>query len=195
MLSPERYNARGWETEPPIINNRVFLWSGKTDNGKFMYVDTANYGVSSVEQLGVDMGILKQEVEFKTATQTQLFDYCQTDVEILEKFILEYLHYLRDKNLGSYGLTFASQALITFRHKFNHSSIHIHNNQSAIALERGAYYGGRVECYKIGIYNGAEYFYVDINSMYPTIMQNSPVPTKLRGYTEDIPLAYLKTRL
>src|SRR5574340_101739 len=44
---PERFNKIGWESEPPILNQRVFIWKVNTGAGKIIFLDTANYGALS----------------------------------------------------------------------------------------------------------------------------------------------------
>lgn len=192
---PERFKDRGFNSKPPIINNRVFLWTVETDKGKIDFIDTANFGVSTVERLGKDMGIDKLDIDFYNYTLDELYTYCLHDVLILEKFILQYLSFLDTNDLGSFGSTIASQSLITFRSKFLHKKIHIHNKKEAIELERNSYYGGRVEALFIGEKKDEKYYYLDFNSMYPYVMKNYKSPVKFKGYTTEVPIGYMKARM
>lgn len=58
----------------------------------------------------------------------------------------------------------------------------VDNNEDALKLSRSAYYGGRSECWYVGKSRG-DYYLVDVNSMYASVMRNLRVPVKLRGYT------------
>lgn len=192
---PDKFAKLKWISKPPIINNRVFLWSVENDRGKIHFVDTANYGVSTVDNLGRDMGIKKLDIDFETGTEDELYIYCLRDVEVIERFIIEYLTFLNTYKLGAYALTIASQSMSAYRHKFLMNDIHIHTKNEAIELERKAYYGGRVEALYIGKKTGEDYYYLDYNSMYPYVMKNYKVPVKLKGYTTETPVNYLKARL
>lgn len=188
------FNRLGYTSEPPIINNRVFIWDVKTSINTWTFLDTANYGVSTVDNLGVDMGYPKLTVDFDTVTDDDLMIYCARDVEILEKFIINYLRFLFNNDLGAFRSTIASQAFNTYRYRFMKIQPQIHNNEDALKLERDSYFGGRVECRFIGELNSDHYYYVDFNSMYPYIMMTKPVPYKFRGFTKNVNLRLLRMR-
>lgn len=176
------YDEQGFEAKPPIINNLVFIYGIKKGKKKIDFIDTSNIGVRSVEQLGLDMGFPKMDVDFKNVSDEDLFTYCQRDVEVLEKFVLNYIQFIVVNNLGSFKVTLASQALAAFRTSFMYDPIHIHTLTGALNLERDAYYGGRTECNFIGYAGQENWYYVDVNSMYPYVMTEYDVPAKLIGY-------------
>ncbi len=191
---PERFNKLGWNSEPPILNQRVFIWSVDTGEGKITFLDTANYGALSVKQMGIDFGLPKIEVDFEDISDQELFTYCQRDTEIVEKFILEYIRYIYHAGIDPFQLTLASQSMTAYRNKFLTHDIELHNNPDATKLERLAYYGGRTECFFIGGMEDQEFYYLDVNSMYPYVMHDFPVPTKLLRYQENIPVTWLANR-
>ena len=191
---PERFNAIGWNSEPPILNQRVFIWTVDTGEGKITFLDTANYGALSVKQIGLDFGIPKIEVDFDNISEGELFTYCQRDVEIVEKFMIEYIRYIYQSGIDPFQLTLASQSMTAYRNKFLSHDIELHNNPDATLLERKSYYGGRTECFFIGEILDQEFYYLDVNSMYPYVMHEFPVPTKLLRYQENIPLTWLANR-
>lgn len=166
----------GWKSDPPIINNMVFIYSVKKNKNTITFIDTANLGVRSVEQLGYDMGYEKLDVDFSTVSDDKLLEYCIRDVEILERFVLEYIRFIIEHNLGSFKVTLASQALTAFRTSFMTEPIYIHCNYGSIMLERDGYYGGRTEAFRIGYIGQQDYYYVDVNSMYPYVMTKYPMP-------------------
>lgn len=192
---PTLVHERGFTSTPPIINDRVFIWDIKTPKNIITFLDTANYGVRSVDQLGKDMGYAKQSVDFNTVSEADLINYCIRDTEILEKFILSYIDFIYSNDLGAVKVTIASQAFNTFRYRFMFRQPEIHINEQALEVERVAYTGGRTECSFIGELKQDNYYYVDFNSMYPYVMKNKKVPYRLRGYTENIPLNFLKARM
>lgn len=192
---PSLFDEIHFTSEPPIINQMAFIWRVKSEQGSYLFLDTANLGVRSVAELGKDMGYPKQEIDFKTCTLDQLFEYCIVDVEILYKFVIAYIKYIDDNNLGSFKVTLASQAMCAFRTRFMNNPPHIHNYQPAIDLERKAYHGGRVECFRIGKQQRRNWFYVDVNSMYPYAMMGDDLPIKFVGYSENVRLKEFKLRL
>lgn len=182
---PLLFSDAGVTSKLPIINERMFIWRANFDKARAIFLDTANYGVISVELLGKDLGYEKQTVDFKQVDEETLLRYCVRDTEILEKFILSYIQFIHSNQLGSFRLTLASQSLAAWRTRFMRKTVHIHNNISALELERKSYHGGRTECFQIGTLPEQLYYYLDVNSMYPYVMKTSVVPIKfMYGMTE-----------
>lgn len=181
-------DENGLKSKIPIINDRIFMWRLNHNKAKAVFLDTANYGVISVELLGRDLGYEKLHVDFTKVTDDELAYYCKRDTEILEKFILSYVEFVNANELGSLRLTLASQSLAAWRKRFMRKTVFIHNNETALTLERAAYHGGRSECFRIGRQDKQRYNYFDINSMYPYMMKSSVVPIQLLSTIGEIPL-------
>lgn len=192
---PEVFDSMGFESEPPIINQMVFIWRVKSEQGTYLFLDTANLGVRSVSLLGDDMGFPKQIINFDECSIDDLFTYCARDVDILIKFVIEYIKYIDINGLGSFKTTLASQALSSLRTRFNNNLPHIHNDLDAIKLERLAYHGGRVECFALGKQPKQNWFYLDVNSMYPFAMKGDDLPTQFLGYSENVRMKEFKIRM
>lgn len=176
---PMSLAKRSFTSKLPIINERMFIWNATINNGKAVFIDTANYCVISVEQLGNDLGKPKGIVDFTNVSDDELRKYCVNDVEILEEFVLAYVKFISDNQLGTFKMTLASQSLTAWRRRFMFKTVVIHDNWRALSLERKSYHGGRTECFYIGEAPEQDYYYVDVNSMYPFIMKESRVPTVL----------------
>lgn len=186
---PFLFDKLGWQSQPPIINNRMFIWRVQTPQGKLAFVDTANYAVLSVAQLGDDLKFPKMEIDFRTKDTEKLFTYCQRDVEIIERFMQDYIRFIRSNNLGAFQLTLASQSLMAWRTRFMQADVSLHNRDDIAFFEREAYHGGRTECFHIGRLPEHDYYYLDINSMYPYVMKTYPMPTKLITFSDKINMA------
>ncbi len=186
---PHQFNKLNWQSSPPIINNRMFIWRVQTPQGKIAFVDTANYAVISVAQLGDDLHFPKGHIDFRTKDVEKLFEYCQRDVEVIERFMQDYILFIRSNCLGTFQLTLASQALMAWRTKFMSSPIYLHNRDDIALFERSAYHGGRTECFHIGKLPEKDYYYLDVNSMYPYVMKCFPMPTKFIAFTDKIDMS------
>jgi len=170
---------KGYHSKPPVINNMVFIWFASKGKRSIVFIDTSNIGVRSVAALGQDMGYEKGNVNFDNVDHETLLEYCIRDVEIIGQFTTEYIKFLREHNLGNFKLTLASQSLQAYRTRFNNNDIYIHMWYDALVLERDAYYGGRTECFILGDIQDDAFYYLDVNSMYPYVMKNMELPTKL----------------
>jgi hypothetical protein len=98
-------------------------------------------------------------------------------VEAWEKFF----KFLKDNDLGNFAKTIAGQALGAYRHRFMKENIYVHTCNSAIEMERKSYHGGRTECFFIGKKEKENFYLLDVNSMYPSVMRENEYPTKLIG--------------
>ena len=160
----------------------------KEDHKRIYFLDTMNYARISLKELGEDLGLLKGEVEFKNVSDEDLKIYCKRDVEIIYKFIKEFIEFLKKNNLGSLKYTIAGTSFKCYTHRFmpkaKSKAINIHTHKKAIDLERDSYKGGRTECFYLG--KVEEFVYdLDVNSMYPYQMKNYDVPTKLVSYWDE----------
>lgn len=182
-------------SEPPILNNRLFIWRASHERGKLVFFDTANYSITSVSQLGKDLGFPKLSIDFTTATNDELFTYCQRDVEVLERFMENYLHFVKDNNLGGFSFSLASQALSAWKYRFMEQSVFMHNHPDLLQLERDGYHGGRTECFYIGTKLNEMHYYLDINSMYPFIMAKSLLPYRPASYNKNVSIKVLRAKM
>lgn len=192
---PSILNDNDYISKPPIINERAFIWKVKNARHSMTFLDTANLGVTSVGQLGYDLHFPKLEIDFKTCSKEELAIYCLRDVEVIERFVLDYLAYLQTNELGGFRNTLAGQAMAAYRTRFMSSPPYIHVNEDALKLERDGYHGGRVECFRMDKQPKQQYYYLDVNSMYPASMIGDKLPVKLVGYGENVRLSYLPIRM
>lgn len=164
---------------------KFFYCSGTTviisvykKGSSIVLLDSMNWFVESLEKTGLRIGIPKMHVDFETVADQELSIYCHNDVAIeLANFRL-FIRFLEENKISRLCYTRGSTAMSAylFRH-YNHP-IYIHNNREAIALEREAYKGGRVECFCLGEFRSGPYTVVDVNSLYPFVMRDYEYPCK-----------------
>lgn len=94
MNLPLELDKHDIKSSLPVINERLFIWHMDIGNSSALFLDTANYGVISVEQLGNDLGYEKLKVDFDTVSESDLITYCRRDVEILERFMIDYIGFI-----------------------------------------------------------------------------------------------------
>lgn len=175
----------GFSSKPPIINERAFIWDASDGKHKINVIDTANFAVQSVKKLGKSLGYDKLDVDFDAASDEELLTYCIRDTEIVEKFVCQYIKFIYDNDLGNFKSTLASQALLSWRHRFMSKPVILHSNKIALEAERDSYHGGRVECFYIGKLPKQDYYNLDINSMYPHVMSSMQLPYRLENISND----------
>lgn len=173
---------RGWTLSRLYEKGRTFIAKYKKGNKSILILDNMNFFLTSIDNLGKQIGYKKLKIDFNNYTNEELSIYCKRDVEILLKTWQSYMDWFISNDLGNFGVTISSQSFNTFRHRFMHTDIFIHNRKYVSNLERESYYGGRTECFKIGSFKDNNFYYLDINSMYPSVMQENYFPVKYLRY-------------
>ena len=179
------YTYWGWQLDFIYDKGLSFILVIHKGQQTIKVISSTNYFDYSLKQIGEEIGLPKLDVDFKKSTLTELKTYCRRDVEILSTAVLQYMRFNKEHDTGNFSLTKASQAFACYRHRFMESKIYIHSNKVVQELERNAYFGGRTECFRVGKIPGDDFVCLDVNSMYPYIMKNYRMPTKLLDYRKN----------
>ncbi len=164
---------------------KFFYCSGTTviisvfrEGSSIILLDSMNWFVESLEKTGDRIGIPKMHVDFATVSDADLAVYCKNDVRIeLENFRL-FIKFMVENKISRLCYTRGSVAMAAYLYRHYHTDIWIHNNREAIQLEREAYKGGRVECFRLGEFRDGPYTVVDVNSLYPFVMREYDYPCR-----------------
>lgn len=168
------------ESPPTIIGCRVV-----STQGRCIFVDTLNWFPIPLRDIGKSIGIEKMDMPRWNDDNEKWRTYCERDTDILFAAFTELMNFVRTKELGMFRYTAASQAIAAYRHRFTPQQIYIHDNAVVKSWEREAYFGGRSEVFKQGTINDTCH-YVDVNALFPSIMQSAMVPYKLVEYDNNI---------
>lgn len=111
----------------------------------------------------------KFEVENRDAHKVEILDYLRDDCVFLHSLVTAFIARF------DAALTIGGAAMKTLK------KIHpvTGRNSSHDAKFRPYYFGGRVQCFKYGNFDGPVKIY-DVNSMYPAVMRNEAHPTGAR---------------
>ena len=172
--------ALGYTLGKYINDKPPFIIRWYNGSHTLLLVDTLNYFAGSLASIGESIGIPKLEFPQGDQDQTVWDTYCRRDVEVLEKAVLAFRTLVDELDLGNFQTTLASQAFTAYRHRFMSHQILIHDKLDICKMEREGYYGGRTECFRVG-YIEQRVYYLDINSMYPSVMRRNQFPTIIRG--------------
>ena len=140
---------------------------------------------SKVSDLGKEIGFKKLETpkKFIEPRESNKYisskdqRYCKRDCKIV-KLYLDLLF----ETIGTQKLTIASSCMHLFRSKFLKENLLIRSQHKEF---KASYYGGRVECFKLGKVDANVY---DINSQYPYNMLKTdiPDPSRLKTVYPDL---------
>jgi hypothetical protein len=174
-----------WTLESFYSKGRVSIFRWKKVGSRLMGLDCSNFFPGKLDDLGVSLGIPKLQIDFETASYSELMTYCKRDVMIMIKGMESWFKFLCDNDCGSFKPTVASTAFNTWRHKHLKKTVHIHDDLLALELERESYKGGRTECLFQGRLENDNFYYLDINNMYGFVLQNYEFPARLWSARED----------
>jgi len=193
----------GWEYLRQVGFKLKFFYDGGATSiisvrgryGSIVFLDIMNWFVESLAKTGQRIGIPKLVIDFETCSDSYLSTYCKRDVEIeLANFKL-FIKFLEANSISRLCYTQGSTAMAAYLFGHYHKKIYIHNNKEAIDLERESYRGGRCECFFIGELKNDNYYVLDVNSLYPTVMRQYSYPVKYSKIVTRIGQDSLKTVL
>lgn len=145
--------------------------------------DNMNIFHTSLAKLGDAIGMPKLEHDFENMDQDELYKYCLNDVHIMVKAWEIWHQFIMKHKAGNFAYTLAGQSFNAYRHSHLTHKIWIHTNERAVKLERAAYHGGRTEVFFLGEAPRRQYYKLDVNSMYPSVMHEHEFPVKLIMHT------------
>lgn len=174
----EFLGAPRWRLVKYINDKPPFILSFRNDNSTILLIDTLNYFLGSLESIGDAIGVPKLEMPALGAGADAWDEYCKRDVRVMQRAFLGFRDLVASESLGNFQTTLASQAFAAYRHRYMHHKILIHDNEYVSQSEREAYYGGRSECFRLG-HIQEKLYYLDVNSLYPTVMSHVEYPIKL----------------
>ena len=102
-----------------------------------------------------------------------LINYCRKDVIYLMNALIKFERYMLDNYSMGLGLTIPSMSLKVWKKFFNVDKDFIGLNRRNKFFEDGYYFGGHTEKFINGqkVFRGVRYY--DVNSLYPSIMENA----------------------
>lgn len=177
--------AHGFELISPVIESPPTIIKWKSDHGTIKCLDTLNFFRMPLAQLGKSVGLNKLGTDFNWHKVEDADAYCRRDVEIIMEAMLRWWDWIKTDRLGGFAPTLAGQAMRAFRHRFMHHDFFAHSNKGILELERDAYCGGRVECWRLGNLEG-QWHMLDVNSMFPHIMATQRIAYRYKYHTRNV---------
>ena len=139
---------------------------------KITFLDTLNWYKESLESLGKRTKLPKMKIDFENCTELELSIYCDNDVEIMVHAFSQYSQWLWKRYNLTPKFTFAGDTYRAYRSIMKEKTLYRHNIKRALACEFNSYFGGRTEMFRKGDLSNETWYYVDVNSLYPFVMQN-----------------------
>ena len=185
---------RGFILRGAVIDAPPTILRYKQGKRSLIVLDTLNIFRMALKDLGQKIGLEKYDMPGIGTVGKEADRYCKRDVEIIMESCLKWWDFIKENDLGGFASTLAGQAMTAFRHRFMHHRIYIDDNQEGTSLSRQAYYGGRVECFRLGKITQQTWLY-DFNSMFPGVMRGNYFPTQIVGYDRNPSIKDVETWL
>lgn len=177
--------SRGWKLKRAVIDAPPTILAWRRGGCTIQVLDTLNWWRQPLKAIGETLGLPKLDMPASDAPPAEWDVYARRDVEIIMEACLRWWAFLADNDLGNYASTLAGQAFGSWKHRFMRAKVLAHDNIALLELERSAYHGGRVECFKMGKYSG-DFKLLDVRSMFPAMMVNYTFPARL-AFVRDNP--------
>lgn len=172
---------RGWAMKSAVVDAPPMIITWRKEGRAMRFVDTLNIWRIPLAKLAESVGLEKLPMPGKRASRAKWDAYGRNDTEIIRQACHRWFDFLAENDLGGFAPTLASQAFNSYRHRFMPVPLLADANDKALEISRAAYLGGRTECFRLGRYQG-EFYYLDVNSMYPAVMRTGQFPYRLVGY-------------
>jgi hypothetical protein len=183
--NPSIPEERRYKQEPTLImeNPPLIIRTYRPDGQQILWIDTFQWIAHSLRKVGDIMKYPKMEMPKEDSSIEEWFTYCRRDVEVLYMALRKIWKWLDSEGVKTFMPTRAGQAMQIFDQLYDGSKIIRHDNQKASMLERQGYYGGRTDLWHVGTVKGPIY-QLDVNSLYPYVMQQNLYPHELVEHLE-----------
>ena len=168
----------------PVVGAFVIIAKNRTNTVKV--IDTFNFFSASLKNVGKDLGLEKFDMPMKQEITPEFISYCYRDVDIAVLALSKLSEICGNYEMGNLRITRASLAFDVFRLHFQRHSIWTHTRRDALQLEIDSYIGGRTEAHFQGNTGKDKKYYLDVNSLYPSVMLNNAYSVKIWGKFENI---------
>ena len=144
------------------------------NEAQIKFYDTMRHWPASVETMGKKIGLPKLSMPHLGCTCDGCVEYCRRDTEITWRFTNAMVQRYEDLDIPNVRPTLPSMAMQLFL-QFYRKPL---GTLPAYVREfiRKAYYGGRVEIFRMGVIKQKIYHY-DVNSLYPSVMRGYYYPS------------------
>ena len=173
----------------------AFIIIAHSGDKKLIIIDNLNFFKGALDDIGLEIGFKKLKIPKDTDSLDKWKIYCKQDVKIVTECLLALSKICKPYGMGDLRITRAKLAFDIFMSKFCKQGILLHKEEKVMSLEIDSYYGGRTEAFYQGVARKGLKYYVDFNSLYPSVMFKEQFSTRLRYYFKEISLDKLKSIL
>ena len=179
-----------------IDRNPWFVKCQHKKGGWVWIVCLQNYWDAELKEIGDSVGVNELPINIAKDNRAYILLSCARDTEIVKTAFCGLLTDWSNQKLGNFRTSAAGLSLQNFRHWHSNTKqsttgqrqrydICTDPDNPQIDFERDGFFGGRIEAFYYGTYEGIVY-HLDVNSMYPSVMRQYCYPVD-RSKTLDNP--------
>lgn len=176
----------GYRLEWCNLDRNVSSMTWRSDHGTLVFADTWTWIPMKLEVIAPLAGTVKYVMPEGGDPDGMWETYCMRDTEVVYRVVSRLCNYVSRNHLGNWQPTGAGMAMATWRHKFLHHKIFVHDNESALQAERAAMYTGRAEAWRHGKLGIGLWTEVDLKNAYINIAASTALPRKLHMSTNSL---------
>lgn len=182
MPQPDMPGAKRYKEPLFIADDHIFIVRlFRRDGQRIVLLDTVQWFKESLEKLGQKIRHPKLMRPDADAPDDVWMRYCRGDVDTLHAALLRLWAMLQRHNIPDWDYTPASLSRRFYRMRFERKRIKRPEDPQILGLDRLAYYGGMLECFRVGEIEGPIY-QLDINSLYPHVMSQNSYPCEVHSH-------------
>lgn len=176
--SSDQPNAKRLGKPLFVIDDPVFIIRCFRPDGQAILVtDSVMWLEKSIKVLGDKIGLPKLDDPGQDASEEQRFAYCERDAEILDRCLDRLFRWMDRHGMPNFPETPSKLSIVTYRARYGKQRITPPEEPDDLRLDRHAYYGGIVEAFRTGRFEGPVHK-LDVSSLYPYVMSQNLFPCK-----------------
>ncbi len=174
--------ALGFELDWCNLDRDVSVATFRGKRGTLVIADTWTWLAKPLEQVGAMVGVPKPRLPREDDSDAAWLARCEADVRITKAAVDELLAFAEQQHLGNWQPSGAGMGYATWRHKFLHHKVLVHDDKPAIDAEREAMHAGRAEAWWHGKVPKGPFSEFDMHMAYCRIAAECDVPIRLYAH-------------
>jgi hypothetical protein len=172
----------GWELGDFALSSDTPWMRLHAGKRSLTLVDSVSFLPASIAELGRMLGMRKPALPADDAPEHLWTRRCRADVAILATALGELMDWHDREGRGHWSVSGTSTAFGHLRRRLPDKAIVVDPSAAVQVADRAALYGGRRQCWRVGVFRGRRYLEIDLAAAYPTAAGSTWTPVR-RGIT------------
>lgn len=169
----------GWRLDFINLGDSASVVRWRKGESTVVLTDLYSWLPAPLEAIAADLGMTKPPLPASGAPWASVAARCRADVEITAAAARALIAYVRERDLGNFQLSGASQAYSFWRHRHLEYEVLTHTDDDALAAERDAAASGRCEAWRHGEPIPGRWHEWDVELAYCRIAAQCDLPSQI----------------